>query len=355
MQREFELPSILVEIGTAQQQQLTHVISTRGTVSPRTQTTMVSEVSGQIVNVAENFVRGGFFKKGDMLLTIDPRNYQSALKSAEAEVAGVKTRLETEQAQASYALQDWQRLKERIRETPAPTALALRRPQMNEVLAQLASAEARLEKAQEDLSRTVIQAPYDGMILEKRADIGQFINAGSPFADTIAVDFAEVRLPLSLTDLEFIDLPSGPGTHLPVVLSTNIAGQEKSWQASVVRSEGVIDTASRAIYVVAQIEDPYDLKGTGENTLRIGSFVSALITGRDAGMVFALPRHAVNDGVVWLVDDENKIFPRNVDVIRADEESVYISEGLSNGEIYCITSLDQPLPGMKVRYSDRTT
>lgn len=357
MQVQFELPSILVQTGTASRQPTTYYVESRGTVSPRTQTTMVSEVAGQIVEVSDAFVRGGFFKKGDLLMRIDPRNYETALKTAEAEVARVKTKLEQEQALAGYALQDWQRLKRSVQETPAPSALALRRPQMNEVLAELASADARLEKAQEDLSRTSILAPYDGLVTEKRADIGQFINAGSAIASTIAVDFAEVRLPLSLQDLKFVDLPNeSPESYLDVELASSIGGESKTWNAQIVRSEGLIDSTSRVIYVVAQVEDPYDQRGDGSNALRIGSYVTAKIKGKDAGMIFAVPRHAVHDdSTMWLVDGESKIFPRAVTVVRTDDQNAYIVDGLQDGEIYCITAIEQPLPGMKVRFDGGNT
>lgn len=357
MQVQFELPSILVQTGTAERQPTTYYVESRGTVSPRTQTTLVSEVSGQIVEVSNAFVRGGFFNEGDLLMRVDPRNYETALKTAEAEVARVKTRLEQEQALAGYALQDWQRLKQNVQETPAPSALALRRPQMNEVLADLASAEARLEKAQEDLSRTSILAPYDGLVTEKRADVGQFINAGSALASTIAVDFAEVRLPLSLQDLKFVDLPSeSPETYLDVELASSIGGESKTWTAKIVRSEGVIDSTSRVIYVVAQVEDPYDLDGSGIDALRIGSYVTAKIRGKEAGMIFAVPRHAIReDSTMWLVDGESKIFPRTVTVVRTDDESAYVTDGLNEGEIYCITAIDKPLPGMKVRFDGGNT
>ena len=357
MQVQFELPSILVQTGTAERQPTTYYVESRGTVSPRTQTTLVSEVSGQIVEVSNAFVRGGFFNEGDLLMRVDPRNYETALKTAEAEVARVKTRLEQEQALAGYALQDWQRLKQNVQETPAPSALALRRPQMNEVLADLASAEARLEKAEEDLSRTSILAPYDGLVTEKRADVGQFINAGSALASTIAVDFAEVRLPLSLQDLKFVDLPNeSPETYLDVELASSIGGESKTWTAKIVRSEGVIDSTSRVIYVVAQVEDPYDLEGNGINALRIGSYVTAKIRGKEAGMIFAVPRHAVrDDSTMWLVDGESKIFPRTVTVVRTDDKNAYVTDGLNEGEIYCITAIDKPLPGMKVRFDGGNT
>lgn len=357
MQVQFELPSILVQTGTAERQPTTYYVESRGTVSPRTQTTLVSEVSGQIVEVSNAFVRGGFFSEGDLLLRVDPRNYETALKTAEAEVARVKTRLEQEQALAGYALQDWQRLKQNVQETPAPSALALRRPQMNEVLADLASAEARLEKAQEDLSRTSILAPYDGLVTEKRADVGQFINAGSALASTIAVDFAEVRLPLSLQDLKFVDLPNeSPETYLDVELASSIGGEAKTWTAKIVRSEGVIDSTSRVIYVVAQVVDPYDLEGNGSEALRIGSYVTAKIKGKDAGMIFAVPRHAVREeSTMWLVDEESKIFPRTVTVVRTDDNYAYVTDGLNDGEIFCITAIDKPLPGMKVRFDGGNT
>jgi RND family efflux transporter MFP subunit len=315
---------------------------------------LVSEVAGQIIDVSPAFVSGGFFSQGDVLVRIDPRNYQSALKRARAGVAKARTQVATENALAGYAYEDWQRLREFDDSRDRASDLALRKPQLQEALAELDSMEASLEQAEEDLNRTIIRAPYDGMVREKVADVGQYVNVGSQLARTFAVDRAEVRLPLTQQDLKFLDIKGlDQGITLPVTLSSDIGDERFHWQAEVVRSEGVFDAVSRVLYVVAQIEDPYDLSGSGRDPLRIGTFVTAEIGGRTGGNLFAIPRHALSRGTtLWIVDDQSRIQPRDVNIVRTDEKFAYIDTGVENGERFATTPIDQPLPGMQVRFSD---
>ena len=95
MQKSVPPPVLLVSVSTAVRESIRFRIRSRGTVSPRTETTLISEVSGQIVEVSTAFVSGGFFKRGDVLMRIDPRNYRSALKRASAGVAQAKTQVAT--------------------------------------------------------------------------------------------------------------------------------------------------------------------------------------------------------------------------------------------------------------------
>ena len=269
-------PTLLVQVAVAQREPVTFTVHSQGVVTPRTRTTLVSEVSGQIAEVAPAFVSGGFFKAGDVLVRIDPRHYQTAFKRARSEVAKARTKVATEHALAGYAYQDWQRLRELNAAASRPASdLALRKPQLAEAVAALEFAEADLEKATEDLDRTIIRAPYDGMVREKRADVGQYVNVGAQLAETFATDYAEVRLPLPQVDLQYLDLP-GPGseTFLPVELSADIGGVRRTWHGRIVRSEGVFDAESRVLHVVAQIDDPYG-QGDGDEPLRIGTFVTA--------------------------------------------------------------------------------
>ena len=116
------------------------------------------------------------------------------------------------------------------------------------------------------------------------------------------------------------------------------------------RSEGVFDARSRVLYLVAEIEDPYDLDGNGEAPLLMGTFVAAEISGRDAGSLALVPRHALQRGsTLWMVDNAERIYPREVDIVRRDDDFVYISGGVDAGERYCVTPIEQPLPGMKIR------
>ena len=347
-------PALLVEVGTAERVPVTYTVRSQGTVTPRTSTTLVSEVSGPILDVAPAFVSGGFFRKGDVLVRIDPRNYRTNVKRASAAVARAKTQVATENALAGYAFEDWQRLRSLDAATGPASDLTLRKPQLAEAIADLESAEADMEKAVEDLRRTIIRAPYDGMVRSKRADVGQFVNTGTALADTFATDYAEVRLPLNQNDLQYLDLPdwNTGDLELPATLSAEFGGTMHEWNAMVVRSEGVFDESRRVLHVVAQVADPYDTAQNAREPLRIGAFVSAEISGRSGGNLVVIPRHALRRGeTLWVVGEDLTIHPRQVEIARSDEDFAYISQGVEHGERYCLTPPDQPLPGMKVRLS----
>ena len=351
-QMEREIPVLLVDAIEARREPVFFRVNTQGAVTPRTESNLVSEVSGQIVEVASNYVSGGFFRKGELLLRIDPRNYQSALKSAQANVARVQTQVAKENALANFALDDWKTLRDLNASTGPISDLALRKPQLAEAIAESISAEAALEKAQEDLNRTSIRAPYDGMVQEKHADVGQYVNTGSQLALIFATDYAEIRLPITQRELALVDLPSADGSSLPLpVTLTSQAGKiQHTWQGLIVRSEGVFDSASRVLYVVAQVEDPYNQSGRNGELLRIGTFVTASIQGRFGGALFTIPRHALQRGeTLWIIDEQQKIYPRDVQIVSTDEEYAYVDVGLTNGDRYTITPIDQPLPGMPVR------
>ena len=344
-------PALLVSVATARKEPIQFVISSRGLVSPRTQTTLVSEVSGQISEVSPDFVSGGFFSRGDVLIRIDARNYATLVKRARAEVAKARTGVATENALAGYAFDDWERLRELNAAAGPASELTLRKPQLQQALAELESKEADLEKVQEDLRQTVIRAPYDGMVREKLADIGQYVNVGAQLVRTFAVDLAEIRLAVTQKDLRFLDLKKlNAGGELPVVLSASIGDQLFEWEARVVRSEGVFDAASRVLYIVAQVDDPYDLAGSGREPLRMGTFVTAAIDGLPGGELIAVPRHALSRGTtLWVVEGNSTIQPRIVSVVRTDDDMAYLDRGVADGEVYVTTPIDHPLPGMRVR------
>jgi RND family efflux transporter MFP subunit len=325
-------------------------------VSPRTQTTLIAEASGQIIEVSSAFVSGGFFRKNDVLVRIDPRNYASAVKRARAAVARAETQLATETATASYAQEDYSRLQRLNPNTAPPSALALRKPQLSAAMAELQSAQADLEKAEGDLDRTVIRAPYDGLVRQKVADVGQYVNVGSQLANTFAIDVAEVRLPVTQNDLQFLDISRlRAGLPLTAVLHADLGGQTVSWPAAITRSEGVFDADTRVLYLVAQVPDPYGLQSGTEVAgapLMMGTFVSAEIGGRAGGDLFVIPRQSIYRGeTLWLVEEDSTIRPARVEVVRADENFFYVSDGLVEGDRYCATAVEQPLPGMKVRVS----
>jgi RND family efflux transporter MFP subunit len=346
--RSMERPAVLVEVQEAQPENINMIVAGQGNVQPKHTTNLVAQVSGQIVEISPNFQNGGFFNEGDVLLRIDPQDYEVALQSAKANLAQAKAALAEESARAQVAREEWESLE--LGEIPA---LGLREPQVASAVAAMQSAEAAVAKAQRDLDRTVIRAPFAGLLSNKNVDLGQFINVGSQIGQLMGTETAEIRVPLSDRDLAFLNLPSTEQTdNFPrVQLRSEVAGVTHTWQGNLVRSEGVLDSNSRVIYGVVEVKDPYNRNGdTHPEILRFGRFVALDIEGLFVENVFRIPRYALTaDGNVWLVDEDRRLQRQHVEVLRAEENAVVINEGLKAGDQVVLTQLANALPSMKVR------
>ncbi len=355
-------PSVATVVVTSQP--ITFAIASQGTVAPRTETPLVTEVSGVVTNVSPKLQVGGFFKQGEVLLTLDDSDYRAAVKQAEANLLGKQAQLTQEIAQSEQAEKEW-RLTGRAK-SEAPI-LALRQPFLEKAKAEVQYAEADLAQAQRKLDRTQIRAPYDGLIKSKNIGLGQYVTVGTNLADIIAVDYAEVRLPLSDADVAFLNLPAPKDaievnsvetlTGPAVTLTATVAGKNYQWQAHIVRTEGIIDARSRVHYAVAQIKDPYGLhteQGAQTNpALNVGSFVKAQIEGVTVNDIFAVPRGAFRDEkTIMVLDSDNHLRLRETDVVRSDNEFVYVTSGINPGEEVITTAIAAPVDGMELRKFD---
>ena len=342
----------IVRVATVEIADVPLVVESQGTVSPRTQSQLVPEVSGRAIWVSPSLVSGGFFEAGETLLKIDPHDYRQFVVTAEAEVARANLRLEQERAEAVLAAKEWQDLGE-----GEADPLTLRQPQLVDARAALAAAEANLEKRRRDLHRTQIRAPYAGRVRQENVDLGQFVSTGSPLATIYAIDKAEIRLPLPDNELAYLELPLvyrgqqreqlGP----KVLLRANFAGEDHEWQGRIVRTEGEIDRTSRMVHAVAEVTNPYGRTEDRQRPpLAVGMFVEAEIQGVVAENVAVLPRAALrNDGRVLVVDSSNRLRFREVDVFRQTNQEVIIRSGLESGEKVLLSPLGAVTDGMEVR------
>jgi multidrug efflux pump subunit AcrA (membrane-fusion protein) len=191
------------------------------------------------------------------------------------------------------------------------------------------------------------------------ADVGQFLSPGFAVAMIYAIDYVEVRLPIPDSELAYLDLPlnhphNKSSQHLSeVLLHTTFAGERQEWNGLIVRAEGEIDPVSRMVHVVAQVDDPYGNE-TGGNPvpLSVGLFVEAEIKGHDVENAVVIPRSSVRNGnQVLVLDEENRLRFRDVEILRFDKAEAIITGGLVQGERVCISSLEAVTDGMKVRAS----
>jgi RND family efflux transporter MFP subunit len=341
--KDIENIAMLVDAQTLEVSTVSFAVTSQGTVRPRTETILSAEVSGAIVEVSAKFIAGGVFARDEVLMRIDPTNYEVAMEQAAALVR---------QRQIEYD----GALKLRNQGYRAEAELA-------SAEAALATANAELVRARRNLERCRIRLPYDGMVRSKEADLGQFVNVGTRLGITFATDFAEVRLPLTDSDLAFVDLPdtreiaqTGGSTDGPhAVLSAIQRGRLQNWDSLIVRSEGVVDEKSRVTYAVARITDPYARHSTSTNSvpLPVGTFVNASIAGLTAENVIRVPRMALRGADrLMFIDGESRLQLRTVEVLRTDVDYAYLSGGAESGERIIVTAIDAPINGMKVRTAD---
>lgn len=351
----------LVETMTVTAEPVRYTINSQGTVRPRTETTLVSEVTGKIVRLSDNFVVGGFFNAGEELLRIDQSDYQAALISAEANLASAEATLAEEQARSEQALRDWDNLNLVTgRQGREPSALVLRKPQLAQAEASVRAAEAALMQARRDLERTSISLPYAGIVRSRSADIGQFVSIGTSLGAAFAIDIAEIRLPLTDEQQSFLQLPdsgvqSTSDQSAPAVrLSARVGSRMRHWEGRIVRTEGQVDEATRMIYAIAAVTDPYGRLGTERSApLTVGTFVQAEIDGITAEKVIALPRALLReDGTVLIAGADNELAIRKVEVDRATAETAFIRSGLNDGDRVITTAVTTPIPGTPLRLLD---
>ena len=341
----------LVEVQAIERQDIRFTIASQGSVLPRTQTNLVSEVSGQITSVNKKFNVGGFFTKGEVLLSIDDISYRVALLQAQSRLDAAKALLVEEQARKEQAEDEWLLTGKSLSQAPV---LALRLPQLQKAKADVKAAEADVTDAEVKLARTKIKAPYDAMIKEKQVEIGQYVSTGSTLAMTFAVDYAEVRLPIKQRDVEFLNLPKinqqGESSS-KVDIFYQLLGNEHTWQSNLTRYEGEVDSRSRVHYVIAQINDPYSVLSSSEHQeLRIGTFVNANIAGKTVADIVAIPRDALHGAnKLYLVDDENKLHIQEISILRNDADFVYSHDSFADDYRLITTQMETPVEGMTLR------
>jgi RND family efflux transporter MFP subunit len=352
---ELESPNREVAVKTAiiQKSQVQLKVKSQGTVQPLTRTMLVSEVSGIVMALAPQFEVGGTFAKGDVLIKLDPADYQVAKQRADAQLQSAKAQLLSEQARSTQAKKEWEMTGRPLSEAPV---LALRSPFLAEAQSRLLQAQAEVKQAELKLQRTVIRAPYAGMISATMVDVGQYVTIGARLGETFAIDFAEIRLPMTDKDLSKLGWNATSADQSifnknKVQLKSTVNGKSVTWQAVLVRSEGTIEQSSRVQYLVAQVADPYNIKGVVDRPrLLVGSFVEAMVSGKMIDDVYTLPRHALrSNNRVATVDSDQRLKLLAVDYTYEDHANYYVNAGLE-GQVEVVTSgMGIMVDGMKLK------
>jgi RND family efflux transporter MFP subunit len=343
----------LVSVIQVEPQMVRLNVHSQGIVRPRNEIDLISEVAGKIIYLHPDFAAGGFFNHNDLLVSIDPSDYDYAIAQAHAQISEAKRQLAMEEAQADQARNEWQSLGD-----GAPSGLVMREPQLAEARAKLKAAQAGLIQARIKRSRCELRAPFAGRLLSKNIGLGQFIQAGEKLARIYSTDTAEIRLPLPTDQLAFLDIPllgrndSSHQEQTKVSLTAQFTGAMQTWEGRIVRTEGALDNTTGVLYAVAEILSPYRTKGY-RPPLISGLFVQAEIEGKEMPNVYVLPQIAMNAAQeVLLVDAGQKLHIRRLEVLRNEPDRILVKEGLKMGDRIVISGIQVPIEGMSVRIGE---
>jgi RND family efflux transporter MFP subunit len=333
---------LLVKALTAERAKARAVVSGMGTVVPSQQITLRARVSGTVQAMSGTFVPGGRVAKDGEILRIDPRDYEIEVAKAQSGLRKARADFELEQGRQSVARQELELLREAYPEPIDQTDLALRKPQLHQAEANIAIAEAQLAQARLDLSRTILRAPFNALIVDRQVDLGAHVGSQDPLATLASTDEFWIEAAVPMERLGYIDFKRAAVG----IFSQTGSGE---WSGRALHALGSIDESTRMAKVLVSVKNPMDTGKDGRGRpLMLGDYVRVEIQGRDLGELIALPRAALRRGdAVWIVND-SRLEIRKVEIAWRTGDEVYVASGLEQGETVVMSDIAAPVPGMAI-------
>ncbi|WP_318436071.1 efflux RND transporter periplasmic adaptor subunit [Photobacterium leiognathi] len=361
-QQKAQVRTPVLEVIRIEKQDVQLSVDSYGVVEPKNKAEVVSEVIGSVSYISPDFAVGKFVSKGDLLARLDDSDYHADLAQAEASLAQAQAKLKEEIARGKVA-------KKTLRDVSPnkKTALGLREPQRKQEEANVKFAKAGVERAKRNLAKTEIRAPFDALVKMKNINMGSYLTQGKLIGELYGTETAEIRLPITPNSFSYLDLNRLDSRKLNIEAQYGDT-QINHWAAKLVRNEGIIDKDNRMIYLIAEVDDPYNLKSPLDKpsiksisslstsspsltlpVLQFGTFVTTTIQGKKVKDVIKLPRHVVRSEQVIVVDSQNKTQTRQVNVVRSDNENAYVIGGLEDGEFVSLIRSDSLIDGTEVK------
>ena len=344
--QKFVPPAVETQVVIPQQYQVK--IESQGTVTPRTEIQLMTEISGKIQKVSSQLQTGAKFEKDDPLIFLEKRDFELSLIAAESSLSQARVNYEREKAESELAGKEWKKIN-----GGKASDLTLRKPQLLQAKAILAAAEAVYEQAERNLDRTIIRAPFKGRVRKKMVDVGMVVSPSIAIAQIYATDYVEISLPIAEQDLAFLGIPLDgsvikKSSQPYVELFTDFGGQQLSWSGTIIRSSAEIDSKTRMLSVIAQVSDPYR-KTSNTLPLKVGIFVKAAIKGKTFNDIIKIPRFTVRDNKVWVVNQEGLLDQKQVKILRYEDDSALVIEGLNVSDSVLLTRLAVLVKCMKLK------
>lgn len=352
-----QVAPLLVDIETLSAKTFQIKVDSYGLLKANTQTDLFPLVAGQVVRVRPDFQRGAFVQSGQVLLEIDPLEYEVALQVAQGDLANAELALAEEEARSEQAHRDW---KKTLNASHSEVSdFALRYPQLKAAKAALETAKAKLKLAKKNLARTKVRAPYDGRLIESHVNIGSVVSTSTRLAELYSTESLELSLPIANRDLEFLDLPSiESGKDIWVKIENTLVVPSQFWSAKITGTEALVDSDNQQIYALAKIEDAI-WPEINQQTLKVGQYLQATIDGREIENAILLPNSSIYQGAyVYVVERREGVdvlVRRDIEVQWRNEEISLLKSGLKVGDKLVTTPLGQVTSGTRVSINHKNS
>jgi RND family efflux transporter MFP subunit len=356
-QRPRQTHAALVQVQQLGRSNERAMIEAMGTVIPTQEIILQPRVSGEVVEINANLVPGGRLKAGEVILRIDPSDYELALEKTQSQIAQAMHDVKLEQGRQLIAQQEWNLLDMDATASDLDRELALRKPHLIKAEAALEAAQAAFREAQLNLERTTIRAPFNGIVTEENVDVGAQVSPQSQLGILVGTDTYWVRASVAVDELHWIRFPSARGEKgsLAFVRQELGNGGKSKCEGRVVRLMGDLEPQGRMARVLIAVEDPLRLKTSEQNglPLLIGAYVNVSIQGREIEDVISVPRKALRHGdTVWLMNAEGRLEIRHLKIAWRSRSTVLVHSGLEADDRLVVSDLPTPVAGMRLEVRD---
>lgn len=341
--------AMLVDVQTVRRGVFSPIITGLGAVTAAQDIILSPRIEGRVVAIADNFLPGGFVAEGDVLVNIDPSDFQNTVRQRESQLQQARSDLDIERGRRNVAQKEYELLDREL--TDENKRLVLREPQLASARASVLSARAARDQAKLELARTRIEAPFNAQIVSRDANVGSQVEPGMELARLIGIDAYWVIVTVPLAKLDRIAFPRNGEKGAPVRLSNRTAWPEESYRQGRVKGLiGALDEQTRLARVVVNVRDPLALdKRTQGPQLIVGTILQAEIQGRPLQHVFRIDRDYLREGDTLWINRDGSLEIRAAAVVFKDKQYAYIAEGLNDGDQLVTSNLATVAQGVPLR------
>lgn len=322
-----------------------------GQVIPELETIVKAQVSGEIIKISPEFVPGGYVRKHETLLFVDPSDYRLAVAKQHAKLNQAKADFALEMGRQEIAKDELDLIAKSTGQAFKNTQLALRQPQLAQAQANIDIAEADLAQAQLDLTRTNVLAPYNALVISRQANLGDKIAGQDRLARIVSTDAYWITLSLPVADLKWLNISheQNHGSKAIIELDANRGKR----QGYLFKLTGQMNETSRLVELLVKVDDPLLLQSTQtQPQLILNDFVGVKLIGKTLENVMRIPLTAVRDqDTLWIARD-NQLTILKVTPLYQGDNYILVANNFLSDDRLILSDIAIPVAGMKIRLAD---